>query len=71
MSNGQQSGRSFEQPAHGYSRTPPPSIVTMAYSGEVQLPVKMAFPVKVATGPSVGKKTADCSVPVYEEAAVL
>lgn len=51
MGKGQQPGFSFEQPTHGYSRTPPPFIVTMAICGVVHDPFSSKPPANVAMGP--------------------
>lgn len=40
-------------------------MVSMAYTGDVQVPVNSAPPVKVATGPLVGIDMADCITPLY------
>lgn len=46
-------------------------MVTMAYSGYVQVPVKRARPVNVAIGTLVGSITADWICPSFEEAALF
>ena len=71
MGKGQQPGFSFEQPTHGYSRTPPPATVTEAMCGVVQDPFKSRPPVNSAMGPPFAAVNADSISLIVETVAMV